>query len=659
MKGSHSTNIHNDYYIDSERPIESHDRINYVQGNREVNNYNIRNENEYLFSENEAVVGSNYQEQGNYRPENERHSIERTQFHTQEDQDNQFAYSHTNIFANKTIYNLRSGKHQEETTIVNVPKNLVRRHPNVASSVNTMSFRSPTSFHIQTFPINKSSEIRSDYISKPNQENRSPPKTHNVPEAVHPLYDDTKSYVEFTELDASNANRTNFGFSNFQHNAREPKGPTESKSKYLPPAYIGSEERYPPLYPLNDDNFASYHDFSEEIGKEKSKGFNEPTGGRDIFSHVGSAIENADDKNLERNNLPYYTPDSLYFNNQPKMDTSTNTRDVYSPASELQNKIFQNAPDESKGTPNLFDLRHTSKSARPIMYIKYTTKPAINHSSDDVRDKDKIISQYKQNPFFQNFGPFPEFKVNSNQEVIDGNESRDSLVFVTPHPSNYTTSTQNEEIGAFSNTVPVSGQVSPMSITNPHGVYFIPSESRDKVIDSSSVNDSRSLLKEEGKNGWIYFEENTNDSVTETNDDQDNKGIKNHSAIASNLFDNTEQSVDSTEDVSTDTDITNDITMQESVTDYDTIPKTYQYEESDSINAHNIESSRGHYEVDDYYGSYVDEEVPSQVSNLTILEKVHRTGGTLLDAIVNMVKEDSKSNDSLRGLFPPFRYEYA
>ena len=537
-------------------------------------------------------------------------------------QDNNNGQNHRNGKQNK--YNSHRNIENDRNSnkyIVNNSDFGTRDHINnkeLKTTNKNINIRSPTSYHVQTF---QSTGPANSY-EHPSLKSL-PSHTRNV-DTPPSLMEDTKSYVEFTEFDALNINKTQYHPSNIQRNIHEVAGQINNKRwKNNPLEMIGKTDKYPTTLAFQDGKLNSHSRLSVELNAQPQNDFNTSDDEKNIFNFDSSSVLN--DWGLEKKYTSLATPPSV---------ASGNYRDVYSSATALQNMRYRGSTTtlQDDQTPNLFALRHTPKSAAPITYIKYTTKPAVNGTKNSLFNRSNIRTRYEFNPFFRNFGPFPDFKINAKPHKIESSESRDTLVFVTPNPNHDSTFENVENISRTS--------MAAMPITYLLGTYFTQS-----VVNNATYASDANTTAPDGSVQIPNSKDTNLSSPVESGRHEPQMEINLSHTIKSPANELNDHGMNPTPKIDY---VHNEGTQSEVLNG----AKTFDEFGNDHVNFQ--DATDGDYEVEDRLE--FNDGQSSESSTLTDEDEKGQKSAGFFNALLTMIREAGTRNDTLRELLPPVRY---
>ena len=260
----------------------------------------------------------------------------------------------------------------------------------------------PTSFQYQSYSADSPFLVQQHGVPA----NRVFQEENTAPD----LRNDNRDYVEFTEVDAVQRDKT--PVNNHKH------------------VFGNSGEQISVSVSRTENVSVENNENEDQIANENRSVFH-----RSLFQSVFGSSES--------NNK--HTDKSRFLSTPSKPADISTTR-------------FQPL-EEGKRKANLFNLRYEPKSQTP--YIKYTTNPT--RAPLTGRNPPIVPDEKMFNPFFKDLGPFPDLKLDETKLDLKSSDSKSKPLFVTPTKAGTSFSGEDGTEGKTS-TQP--------SYTN--GVYFMP-----------------------------------------------------------------------------------------------------------------------------------------------------------------------------------------
>ncbi|XP_018008566.1 probable serine/threonine-protein kinase DDB_G0282963 [Hyalella azteca] len=467
----------------------------------------------------------------------------------------------------------------------------------------------PTSFHVQTFSKLDSGLRNLKHPSAVHHKMTSYSSASGINIDTRIPSRDTARYT-FTERDAVTK----------QH-----------KTPVTNPHTVRNKENFEKLSFQSGTPLSNFRDENDKHTPPSSMhSIPQPSGSHGNIAAVSSKREDTESPDNEKLN-------SKAISNLP------GHQDVYQYASSIHSSNLQNFQHEEPEAVNLFEAIHSLSSKIPITYIQYTTPKSIIEEGIGMKDTFGR-PRFEQNPFFKNFGPFPQ--------------SQPGNYGTTPRPDDAVVTVTPADVQVNST---ISGKSS--SLTYPDGVYFIPMD-----ISEQSSNDEVSTVQNFGKSKPENNSASTNSTSLTTEENGNSKNAK--QGILGDIGKNDGSSGSVL--------IRKNINIGRRVIGGDeTAAELHSFEDEHQLNfnqendmnfAPNLsgpiirnktpniidEKDEGH--MTPTNGTSRDAKLDNKADDPDGDSRVwgHRTGGALLDALVTFVKKASADKQSLQEMLPPF-----
>ena len=457
----------------------------------------------------------------------------------------------------------------------------------------------PSSFHFQTHstvnPLPSDQNYLDTEISKRIVFNNKE-TTNDRHSNRHTETDNSKAYVEFTEDDAMNIARKNKQQNTIQRVSVTRLGRHPYQKKTPNPSHTS---------PIRQTSSAAVRQSSDTKEYVNFYNYRLPLPLEPNILHPHRSVFPEKYRLKEHENYPRVSFDRDYYYYHDTLNSKLDEpyyaeEDMYDLAVEA---TYQ---DEYENSKNLFQLHHHPRSATPVAYIKYTTRPTVQPLESKPPGISSLQSQYQyKNPFMRNFGPFPNMKIAipQNRTVYKG--KYEHPFFVTPE-----TVKTNEDLLSQN--------------SYPNAVYFIPSDGKTafghKILENTTITSTQTTTT-------------TTPKVTPTTSKlQTTRQLLPHSDLESPSGHITAE----------DTQISN---------------TTYYSRNTTTTKSHFIEHNVESRELEiDNDGRSLNDELEEYDRDVDNLQENETTGGSFLDALVSFVREASSAGqETVKEFLPPVR----